>query len=91
MEESDKKGQARGWRKFLMRWPNTSPLASLLVADSFRCAVYFAVKVAHAPGLLGTEQYGVFAAAGMVSITGNLARIVDSDGVGKRETGAGRS
>jgi hypothetical protein len=48
-------------------------------------------KVAHATGLFWTKQHGVFAAAGIVSITENLARIVDSDGVGQRKTGAGRN
>lgn len=43
------------------------------------------------PGLFGTEQHSVFAAAGIVSITENLARIVDSEGVGERETGAVRN
>ena len=47
--------------------------------------------MAHLPGLFWTKQHGVFAAAGIVRITENLARIVDSDRVGKRETRAGRN
>jgi hypothetical protein len=90
--------------RFLESWSSTS-LAKKAVPR--HCTGYFRLdrafslieghpaarpdKVAHATGLFWTKQHGVFAAAGIVSITENLARIVDSDGVGQRKTGAGRN